>query len=272
MTANRRHIELEGASNLRDIGGYEAADGRSVRWGSVYRSGAMSRFAPSAWHWMAEQGVRAVCDLRSREERELSPTAWQGGEHTRHIGVEYDAQLLFAHRKERGQVGMNEMHDSLYATFPKLLAPSIKAMFEALLEAHTPLLVHCSAGQDRTGLAIGLLLSALGVSRDTILADYDLSTRCRRVENELDHDKLVAQAEHNAFARYYVDILKKRGKAALKPRVLVNRNGQSLLLDAFHAIEDEWGSVPAYLEAELDLRLAHIVRLREICLTTSDSQ
>lgn len=220
---------------------------------------------------MAERDVRAVCDLRSREERELSPTAWQGGEHTCHIGVEYDAQLLFAHRKEHGQAGMNEMHDSLYAAFPTLLAPSFKAMFEALLEAHTPLIVHCSAGQDRTGLAIGLLLSALGVSRDTILADYDLSTRCRRVENELDHDKLIVHAEHNAFARYYADILKKKGKAALKPRVLVNRNGQSLLLDAFHAIEDKWGSVPAYLEAELDLGPEHIVRLREICLTTPDS-
>lgn len=272
MTAKNRHIELEGASNLRDIGGYEAAEGRTVRWGSVYRSGAMSRFTPSAWHWMINQGVRAVCDLRSREERELAPTAWQGGMHTCHIGVEYDAQLLFAHRKGRGQAGLNEMHDSLYAIFPKLLAPSLKAMFQALLEARTPLVVHCSAGQDRTGLAIGLLLSALGVSRDTILADYHLSTRCRHIENELDHDQIFAQAEHNVFARYYADVLKRRGQAALKPRELVNRDGQSLLLDAFQAIEAEWGSVPAYLDRELDLRHERIERLREICLTATDTQ
>jgi len=232
----------------------------------------MFRFTQPAWDWMAEQGVSAVCDLRSREERELAPTIWQGGKHTRHIGVEYDAQLLFAHRKEHRHAGLNEMHDSLYAVFPRLLAPSLKAMFQALLEARTPLVVHCSAGQDRTGFAVGVLLSLLGVARDTILADYHLSTRCRRIENELDLDKILAHAEHNAFARYYADVLRRRGQAALKPRELVNRNGQSLLLDAFHAIGAEWGSVPAYVEAQLGLRHEHIVRLRKICLTALDAQ
>lgn len=269
MNAMERHIPLEGASNLRDIGGYEASDGRHVRWGMLYRSGAMYRFTPSAWRWIAERDIRAVCDLRSWEERELAPTNWQGGEHTRHVGIPYDAELLFAHQKGLGQAGMNEMHDSLYPIFPKLLAPSLKAMFQALVEAHTPLLVHCSAGQDRTGLAIGLLLSALGVPRDTILEDYDLSTRCRRPENELDRDKIIASSEHNAFARYYAKVLVKRGEAALKPRRLVNRRGQPLILDAFDAIEAEWGSVHVYLEAELHLRQADIVQLQEICLTDS---
>lgn len=269
MTENKRHIALEGASNLRDIGGYETSDGRSVRWGTVYRSGAMYRFTASAWRWMAEQGIRAVCDLRSREERELAPTIWQGGEHTRHVGIAYDAELLFAHQKGDGQGGMNEMHDSLYPVFPKLLAPSLKAMFEALIKAHTPLVVHCSAGQDRTGLAIGLLLSALGVPRDTILADYHLSTHCRSIENELDRDKILAYSEGNTFARYYAKVLRKRGKAALAPRELVNRNGQSLLGDAFHAIEADWGSIPAYLEAVLSLRREQMEQLQEICLTTS---
>ncbi|QCP50393.1 tyrosine-protein phosphatase [Trinickia violacea] len=272
MTAIERHIELEGSSNLRDIGGYPACDGRQVRWGMVYRSGAMYRFTDSAWRWMAERGVRVVCDLRSSEERELSPTNWQGGDHTRHVGIAYGAKLLLAELQESGEAGVNEMHNSLYCIFPKLLAPSFKAMFEALLEQQTPLVVHCSAGQDRTGLAIGLLLSALGVPRDTVVADYRLSTQCRRVENEINLDELIAASERNAFARFYAQVLKRRGKAALRPRDLVNRNGQPLLFDAFNAIDAQWGSLAAYLEAELNLRHEDLARLRELCLTDASAQ
>jgi protein-tyrosine phosphatase len=238
----------------------------------VYRSGAMYRLTASAWEWMAERKIRTVCDLRSLEEQELAPTIWQGGNHPRHAGVAYEADLLLSGQKEFGKTGMNEMHDSLYPVFPKLLAPSLKAMFEALLEAHTPLIVHCSAGQDRTGLAIGLLLSALGVPRTTILEDYRLSTQCRRIENELDHRTILAFSESNAFARYYAEVIKKRGAAAFRPRELVNRHGQPLLLDAFAAIEDEWGSVPTYLETELGLRREDILRLQKLCLTETVTQ
>jgi protein-tyrosine phosphatase len=266
MTSRRRHIELAGASNLRDIGGYPTGDGRTVRWGQVYRSGALFRFTPSCWDWVNEQGISAVCDLRSREERELAPTVWQGAEHARHIGVEYDAQLLFAHGAAPGQAGLNEMHDSLYALFPKLLAPSFKAMLQALLGSQIPLVVHCSAGQDRTGLAVGLLLELLGVPRDAILEDYHLSTLCRRTENELDHLQIRANAQRNVFARYYTKVLEKRGSAAMAPRALFNRDGQPLLTDAFKAIEAEWGSIPAYLDAELGITSEHVSRLRNICL------
>jgi protein-tyrosine phosphatase len=272
MTQIGRHISLEGASNFRDIGGYQACDGRYVRWGTVYRSGAMYRFTDSAWRWMVEREIHAVCDLRSVEEQELAPTNWKGGDSTRHVGVAYGANLLFGDLRERGDVRVNEMHSSLYPVFPRLLAPSFRAMFLALIEAQTPLIVHCSAGQDRTGLAIGLLLSALDVPRDTIIEDYRLSTQFRRVENEINLDDLLASAERNDFARFYAPVLMKHRKQALKPRRLVDRNGQPLLFEAFHAIEAEWGSLPGYLEAELHLRHADIERLKEICLTNTPAR
>ncbi|HDS1738651.1 tyrosine-protein phosphatase [Pseudomonas putida] len=268
ITSYQRHIQLAGASNLRDIGGYQTADGRLVRWHRVYRSGALFRFTPSCWEWAVRQNILTVCDLRSREERELAPTLWQGAEHTRHIGEEYDAQLLFAQGAGNGGVGLNEMHDSLYALFPTLLGPSFKAMFHALMGRQVPLIVHCSAGQDRTGLAIGLLLELLGVSREDIFRDYHLSTQSRRIENELDHQQIRANADNNVFARFYAAILDKRESAALKPRVLLNRKGQPLLLDAFTAIETRWGSIPAYLDEVLGIGAAQVTRLRDNCLVS----
>lgn len=268
ITSYQRHIQLAGASNLRDIGGYQTADGHFVRWRQIYRSGALFRFTPSCWEWAIQQNILTVCDLRSSEERALAPTLWQGVEHTRHIGEEYDAQLLFAQGAANGRVGLNEMHDSLYALFPTLLAPSFVAMFQALMDRQVPLIVHCSAGQDRTGLAIGLLLELLGVPREYIFRDYHLSTQCRRIENELDHQQIRANAENNVFARFYAAILDKRESAALKPRVLYNRKGQPLLLDAFTAIETRWGSIPAYLDEVLGLGAAQLARLRDNCLVS----
>lgn len=266
MTVSARHLPLAGASNFRDIGGYRTHDGRYVRWGVVYRSGAMYRFTEASWRWLRTRGIRAVCDLRSIEERELAPTDWRGGGDTRHIGVAYGADVLFSTRRGSSEAGMNEMHDSLYPLFPRLIAPSLRAMFEALLHADTPMIVHCSAGQDRTGVAIGILLAALGVPRETVVEDYQLSSQFRRIENELDHDRIATSADSNVFARHYAKVLEKRGAAALGPRVLVNRHGQALLLDAFRAIETEWGSLPAYLETELMLQRGDIERLCETCL------
>lgn len=251
---NDRHITLEGSSNLRDIGGYAAEDGRTVRWGKLYRSGALGRLSASDWEWMVEHDIGSVCDLRSGAERVLVPTIWKGASRTKHVGTIYEAELIFGglmQGTEKANIG--EMGHSLYLVFPTLLAPSLKMMFDALLDGHAPLIVHCSAGQDRTGLAVGLLLSALGVPRPVIYDDYLLSTDARRVANEINHDSVVQHAESNLVARFYATLLAERGEDAFVPRRLVTRDGTPLLAEAFAHIEAEWGSIGHYFETELNL-------------------
>ncbi|BAV64373.1 hypothetical protein SCLO_1013330 [Sphingobium cloacae] len=262
-----RHIPLAGGSNFRDVGGYVAADGRRVRWNTVYRSGALSRLQADDWRWFVERDIGAVCDLRSDQERELAPTMWQGGQRTEHLGVAYAAELIFTPRSpEMTATNVNEMHHSLYSLFPRLLAPSFRAMFDALISERVPLIVHCSAGQDRTGLAIGLLLTALGVPRETILEDYLLSTDFRRVENELDHHGLAHLSDRNIVARFYAQRIAQQGFEVMRARPLVNKAGEPLLLGAFAAISDEWGSIEGYLDQELGMGAQRIALLRENCL------
>jgi protein-tyrosine phosphatase len=261
-----RYIELEGSSNFRDIGGYQTQDGRRLRWGLVYRSGSMHRFSNSAWRWISEHGIRAVCDLRSVEERELAPTRWSGPADTRHIGSDYAASFLFQHVIESKDVSQNAIPEAVYVTLPRLLAPSFRAMFDALLTGQTPLVVHCTAGQDRTGLAVGLLLHVLGVQRDTIVEDYLLSTRYRRMENEIQASDILAASPQNAFARFYAPILERRGPSALQPRELIDRSGRALLLRAFADIEAEWGSLDRYLDDTLNLSPADVALLKSIAL------
>jgi len=266
--ATRRHIRLPGASNLRDLGGYPGHGNRTVRWGSLFRSGAMPKLAEADWQWMLAQGVATVCDLRSPQERELAPTVWQGPPRTRHIHADYDAALIFERPLAalRPDAPLNDMHHSLYPLFVDILVPALREMFEALLAGQVPLIVHCSAGQDRTGLAAGLLLAALGVDRDTILEDYLLSTECRQFENELDRMGLAAFAEANLVARFYTKAISERGIDAVKPRRLVDPQGNALLAAALEAIEARWGSIEAYLRDRLGVGPLEIDRLRSLYL------
>jgi protein-tyrosine phosphatase len=264
----RRVIRLPGTSNLRDLGGYPGADGRSVRWGRLYRSGAMPRLERADWHWMHERQIAVVCDLRSAAERELAPTRWQGPKHTRHVQADYDAALIYGRRftPPRPGAAVNDLHQSLYALFVDILAPTFREIIAALLDEQAPIIFHCSAGQDRTGLTAGLLLSLLGVDRDIIYADYLLSTQCRQFENELDRTGVAEFAETNIVARFFTDAIRENGINSVRPPRLVDGSGNALLKLAFDEIEGRFGSVGEYARQRLDLEPKDIERFRELYL------
>lgn len=264
-----RLVRLPGTSNLRDFGGYPAAGGRQVRRGQLYRSGAMPKLGPVDWEWMQARAIATVCDLRSDQEREVAPTLWRGRPDAHHIHASYDGAVLFSASSDSWLPGraLNDLHQNVYPLFAELLAPVFAEMFAALLDARAPLIVHCSAGQDRTGLAVGLVLTALGVPRPLIFEDYLLSTQARRFDNELDRVGLARLAATNVVARFYADALARHGMNAVKPRPLVDPEGQPLLALAFSALEGRWGGIDAYLEQKLGIGPAAVARLRELYLT-----
>src|SRR5690606_24218172 len=79
-----RILPVDGAQNLRDMGGYHTADGRMVKWRTLYRSGVMARLAPESADSIRQLGIVAICDLRANEERERNPTQWHQGTGTRY--------------------------------------------------------------------------------------------------------------------------------------------------------------------------------------------
>lgn len=223
MELERRHIRLEGGSNLRDIGGYPAAGGRKVRWGQVYRSGALWRLSVADWEWIKRQRIAAVCDLRSDGERNIAPTVWRGGPRPRQLDTSYAAEHLSGgHFSAESEVGVGELEIGLYVKFARLLAPSLRELFRALVAGEVPVIVHCTAGQDRTSLAVCLLLSALEVDRAAIHADYLLSTDLRIPRNEIDHTSLAGLADRNVVARFYTELIRQRGPDVFVPRRLID--------------------------------------------------
>lgn len=177
----RRDLSFEGGCNLRDLGGYRTADGRSVRWHQVYRSGELRAATPADIALLLERGIRLVCDLRSGPERNAAPNPWiaataiesWGRPIAQEVG---DSRQLLSNCLTSAAATHAVMTES-YRAIPFDQADAYAHLFQRLYAGDTPILFHCSAGKDRSGVAAALLLAALGVPPETIMADYLLSNR-----------------------------------------------------------------------------------------------
>lgn len=243
-----RLVPLEAGSNFRDIGGYPAANGRHVRWGAIYRAGATPLLTPADVARVHDLGIVNMVDLRSDEERLLAPT--------RIDGIPYTA-VGYSMRQLSIAGGM----EGVYRGFPVTMAPHLKQIFAKLLRSEQPIAYNCSAGQDRTGFATAMVLSALGTPREAIIADYHLSTEFRRPQFEMPRIDPAAHPGNPAaalFARYQDD------PVASKPQPLKTVDGKPYLDFALAEIEARWGSVDAYLRDDIGLGAADIAKLRAI--------
>ena len=173
--------------NFRDLGGLEAADGRRVRRGLVYRSEQLYAVSPEDLAWLAGLGLAGVFDLRSPEEAQARPDRLPPGVSVVAIDVLADAQLggldgferlLRDPREANAILGGGKVDATLERVYRGFVSlPSARRgfgrLFSAILEpGGLPLLFHCATGKDRTGWAAAALLTLLGVPRAAVEADY----------------------------------------------------------------------------------------------------
>jgi len=255
-----RLVPLAQGSNFRDVGGYRTKDGKQVRWGLIYRSGGQPMLNDADLATVKHLGLKNLIDLRSSEERVLAPSLIYG---VTYSAVGYSMQELAASLPRTAGEGGTVDLGAAYRNFPTLLTPQLRLLFTRLLANEGPLAYNCSAGQDRTGFATGLLLHILGVPRETIYADYLLSTAYRQPEFEMkriDPQMVSANAATQMFAAYQKD------PKAVKPTPLTDAEGQPFLAIAFAEVEKRHGSVDAYLEKEIGVTKKDQEKLRKLYL------
>ncbi len=170
-------VPLEGGSNFRDLGGYAAADGRTVRRGAVYRSAHLGTLTNADRAALARLKVRTVVDLRGVNEAAETPHLVDGvgcrivGAHIE-PGVGEKIRGAVADGSANPHVMMGFLTDH-YRDYPRRCAPGFRTLFATLSDgSHRPLVFHCTAGKDRTGFASALLLTLLGVPWETVMDDY----------------------------------------------------------------------------------------------------
>jgi protein-tyrosine phosphatase len=162
-----RRIAASGTQNLRDLGGYPAAGG-TVRWRTLLRSDALHRLDGAGRAVLSGLGLRTVIDLRTDQEVEAAPSALDDtGARTFHIPL-FSDEAIRRLPPERAAI-YRYMADDCGAAIAE-------AVGRLSAVGALPGLIHCTAGKDRTGLVVALVLDAIGVPEEVIAGDYALSS------------------------------------------------------------------------------------------------
>lgn len=172
-TTITRHVECRGVFNLRDLGGYETADGRLLRWRTLFRADGLHRVPLEARNALHDLRWRTVLDLRTLAELESGRYSCDGIDviHLPVLRETWDAAELSRELDAPAPFLIGR-----YLAMADIGAPAIAAAFDVLASpARLPAVFHCSAGKDRTGILAALVLATLGVSDDLIADDYNLS-------------------------------------------------------------------------------------------------
>jgi len=216
-------LQLEGAANFRDLGGYPTASGAMIRRGRIFRSDAMHRLTANDVSALKEFAVVTLIDLRAETEvarTVASPLIATGVRH-RNIPV-FDIDALPEDPAQGTLVGM-------YESILRNCGPAYREIFHVLADPQTcPAIIHCAAGKDRTGIASALILGALGASNETIVADYAIT------------DTNIARATELWLAE--------SGQTALPPMPehLIRALPETMTM-FLEVIATGWGSIPGYL-------------------------
>ena len=164
-----RHIAVPGTLNFRDAGGYPAAGGGRTRWRRLLRSDGLHRLEPAAGAILAGLGLRTVLDLRTSYEAEIAPSPIDdlasSGALTMHVS-------LIGEDLAAVPADLGEIYDYIIDHRGAAIGAAVRCLARP---AGLPALVHCTAGKDRTGVVVALVLAAAGVPDRFIAADYALT-------------------------------------------------------------------------------------------------
>jgi protein-tyrosine phosphatase len=171
----RRHLPLDGALNVRDVGGYRTTDGRQTRWRTLLRADSLHRLSGAAQAQLVAYGVRSVVDLRRPAETLAAPSAVALAPMLHYVQLPMGREPLVLDAAEGPaprslvevyRLGLEQRQEPIRQVLAFLAEPG-----------SLPAVVHCNAGRDRTGVVIALALAVAGVPASTIARDYALSGR-----------------------------------------------------------------------------------------------
>ena len=257
--AKRRHLALEGAPNFRDLGGYATADGHHVKWGLFYRSDNLAHLTDADLAKVSALGIKLVCDFRSAPEKQSEPDRLPA-EHPPAvadlpIGAESFMVKDLRQRISSGNLDGLDLRQMMIEgnrQFATTFAPQYAAMFQRISDpANLPAVVHCTAGKDRAGFATAVILTLLGVPRDTVMSDYLLT------------NAFTADATRKRLRMIRLFSLFRTDTSKLEPLFGVE---PAYLQAAFDEIDKRHGDFDTYRRVALGIDDARLAAFRALAL------
>lgn len=258
-----KRIILEGAYNFRDIGGYKTKDGKSVKFGKIYRSDELSHLTDNDITTIEELGIKTIIDYRNEAERVDNEDCLWSDVKVVYLDPKADTAAMASSESLKG---FDRYKNKLTASIAKTLMTeqnyqfvlsdsskeAYRKMFDILLnEEQIPTVQHCRGGKDRTGYGIALILLVLGVSREQVIDDYLLTNECKKEKNE----KSLKQVYEQTHDDDLVLALRYLKEAQLE-----------FLLKALDTIDNEFDGIDSYVKKELGLSSNQINKLKDLYL------
>jgi protein-tyrosine phosphatase len=231
-----RHPPIEGAPNFRDLGGYRTSDGRTVKWGMLYRSDALSNLTERDLQYLAHLKIGEIVDFRSQAEILQVPDKLPRTAAIRQINLpiasNHSTWAEAADENARLRAIDHYLLTDMYPGFVRNFTPAYRTWMHGLLDTPGSAQVfHCMGGADRTGFAAAVFLLTLGVPKDLVMKDYLMSN----------------QLLFSAAGRVYLD-----SRMEVKLPVGMQLHPQYLRA-AFAEMEREYGSIDGYLREGLGI-------------------
>lgn len=241
MTTAKRYLTFEGIANFRDVGGYKGLANKELRWRQLYRSGHLAEASLYDLEKLKRLELQYSIDLRSAKEREQEHYAIDFVQ-TSHLNILPKVAVLARQTLfDQGNISVPEAQNimrEMYKGFVHENQAEFSLFIKQFIASDAPLVVHCTAGKDRTGFAIALVLLALGVHTDDVMADYLLSNQ------------------------YFTTIRPTRMAVPLEvAQVLWSVQADYLAL-ALSEINTHYQGITHYLETQLHLSPQHLMQLQ----------
>ena len=240
-------IELEGAINFRDIGGYTTKEGKKVKTNKIFRSAEISTLTDRDLKELEKKNITTVIDFRGTKEASLAPdklwsnahyTLCPAGSETVNNG---DAEEMIKNLKREGNQFLLDFYGEKGVAY---FGDRYRTLFQKLASKEdTGILYHCTGGRDRTGMATALILYVLHVPMETIERDFVGSNAFLKEKKKVGGSNT---------ADMYKDLVKATGLSAeeLEAKMALT---PELLQTFFAVIEKKYGSVEQFLEKEMNL-------------------
>ena len=251
-----RHLPVQGAPNFRDLGGYVTVDGRPVKWGLLYRSGALNKLDAGDQAYLERLGLKRIVDFRAPDEVEDAPDRLQPplAAAVLHLPIGFKGLNVRQFNKRILHGDTAGLHfDTLLVDANQAMVRQFSPVFRDWLhglvtDEGSPQLFHCTAGKDRTGFAAAVLLLSLGVPKDTVMQDYLASNAYLEAANARSMRMI------RVFSLFRTDPDSVRPVMIVEPRYLDA---------AFDAMQQDYGSIDGYLRQALGVDDALREQLRQ---------
>tara|TARA_B100000925_G_scaffold226235_1_gene174701 strand:- start:947 stop:1690 length:744 start_codon:yes stop_codon:yes gene_type:complete len=241
---------MDGSHNTRELGGYKTTDGKSIKWGMLFRSDKLSDISKADQAYLQNLGIKKIIDFRSKEEKAEDPDIVPKGITYIEMPISVDGAMRSKIEAVlKGET--NKEVKSFLIDANKEFVSDYNGVYEDflknLIDDDGPALFHCTAGKDRAGFAAAITLIALGVSKEDVIKDYMKTNQFTEERIE----EIIGQIE--LMTLYQTDA------EVLRPLLGVERE---YIETAFQTAEDEYGSLMNFIRHGLNISDDDLQKLR----------